>query len=54
MAGTVVVVSVSEFVPDDDAALGFGKLLVEANDFVGVLLAISVVRGFKKKSFVLA
>lgn len=45
----------SEFVPDDvETKLAFGKLLFEASDFVGVLLVPSVVRGFRKKSFVLA
>lgn len=55
VAGKGVVSGIdSEFDPDDDATLAFGKLLVEANDFVGVLRALSIVRGFRKKSFVLA
>lgn len=55
MAGTGVCSGIdSEFVSDDEATLVFGKLFVEANDFVGVLLVVSVDRGFRKKSFVFA
>lgn len=53
VAGTGV--AASEFVPADDATLGFGKLLVEPNNFDGVaLVVVSIVRCFRKKSFVLA
>lgn len=55
MAGTGVVSGFdSVLLPDDEATLGFGKLLVVTNDFVGVLLVVSVVRGLRKKSLVLA